>query len=200
MGLQPLTQAPRTFHQLFPELKTLEEKAFKFLEVYYEQGKDRRVARVLNIDPKTVKSINEFLLNTDIGLKFNALLLEQTEDFYSAKNLTSLFEGFQREIQRVEDMIKVEDKLIQSADELKEMGELAMAVRTINSAEGRKLKLVAEKRMWMGKLLDASLACRPLAKAANKEQKKDEIKTDVSKYADLLHDFDPGDSGSGVVN
>ena len=45
--------------------------------------------------------------------------------------------------------------------------------------------------MWMGKLLDASLACKPLGDQATKENKKDKIKDQVTDYDDLLSDFNP---------
>ena len=101
MGIQPLKQAPPTLTRLFPELTQLEEKAFKFLEMHYELNTHRRVAKELKIDPKTVKSIYEFLLDTELGYRFNALLLEQTETFYSTKTFNNLFEGFRQEIDRL---------------------------------------------------------------------------------------------------
>jgi hypothetical protein len=167
MGFDPLQQAPPTLFKLFPKSPTLDEKAFKFLEVKYELMTDRRVAKELKIDPKTVKNINEFLLNTEVGQRFNALLAEQTEDFYSAKTLVSLYEGFRKEIDRIEVMITREQN------------------------DERKRKLISEKRMWMGKLLDASIQLRPLAKGANTERKKDEAKQLSKERESLLDDYDP---------
>ena len=183
MGLQPLTQAPRTLYDLFPKYPQLEEKAFKFLEAYYDYGTYRRTAQYLKIDPKTVKAITEFLMSTQVGQKFNALLIEQTEDFYSAKNLTTLFEGWHKEIARVEESIQNEDKIVQLAMDKDDY-------KAVSNAQQRKLKLISEKRMWMTKLLDASLSCRPISGAVDTERKKDEIKSISKEYDSLLDDYD----------
>lgn len=172
MPQEPLTLAPPTLYELFPEAKTLEEKAFKFLETHYECGSLRRTGKALKIDPKTVKSIAEFLDTTEAGYRFKSILAEQTEDFYSAKNLTNLFEGFNREMLRLEQRIQNADK---AGDD-----KLALA-------------LTAEKRRFMEKLLGASLACRPVTQGMDKLRKKDDAKTELDQYKDLLDDFDPVD-------
>ena len=192
MGLQPLSQAPPKLYELFPKHTQLEEKAFKFLETYYELGSYRRTARKLGIDPKTVKAINEHLMSTEVGQRFNALLIEQTEDFYSAKNLTSLFEGWHKEIARVEDAIQNEDKIVGMALQKDDY-------KRASDSQQRKLKLIGEKRHWMSKLLDASMACRPVTQKVDRERQKDDIKAKSEQYEDLLTDFSP-DADSGNIN
>ena len=195
MGIEPLAQAPRTLYELFKSEATLEEKAFKFLETHYELGTFRRTAIKLKIDPKTAKSIYEFLLNTEIGHRFNALLLEQTETFYSVKTFTNLFEGFNQEIERVESMIREENKIIQHGEKALKDAELVKettaALLIIANAETRKLRLITEKRHWMSKLLDTSMACRAPGKEIDKERKKDDIKQTAKDYDDLLDDYNP---------
>ena len=196
MGMIPLAQAPPTLLMLFPKEVRLEDKAFKFLECFYENGTQRRTGRILKISPKTVKSINEFLLNTEVGQRFNALLMEQTEDFYSAKTLTSLFEGWNKEIDRVEDSIKIEGRTITVAEKLLLETPTSTLLKVISAAQTRKLRYISEKRMWMTKLLDASLACRPLGKAANREKQIDDAKEVSTNLDELLEDFNPASTGA----
>jgi hypothetical protein len=191
MGLQPLTKAPPKLYELFPKHTTLEDKAFKFLETYYELGSYRRTGHRLKIDPKTVKAINDFLMSTSVGQRFNALLIEQTEDFYSAKTLTSLFEGWHKEIMRVEDSIQTEDMIVTQSMEKDDY-------KSASSAQQRKLKLISEKRMWMSKLLDASLSCRPISGKVDNERKVDDIKATSTEFDTLLDDFDPNSEPSDI--
>lgn len=173
---EPLTLAPPSLFTLFPDCKTVEEKAFKFLETKYENGSDRRTGRVLGIDHKTVKSIHEYLLQTDVGIRFNTLLAEQTEDFYSKKTLTNVFELINKKI-----------------DELEAMKIAATKLETSSSANGDKidltgykLKIIAEQRQWVMKLLDATLSCRPLTGEVNKQHVDEKQKELLEQYKDLL--------------
>lgn len=200
MGIEPLAQAPPTLYKLFKDLPTIEEKAFKFLELFYNLGNQARVGKALKIDPKTAGSINEFLKSTEAGQRFNALLLEQTETFYSTKTFTTLFEGFNSEIERVESLIRDQDKMIKRAeDNIKELkaGEdstvklLTENLTLISKAQTQKIKLITEKRAWMSKLLETSLACRNKGGELNMERKKDDIKKVSTDYDDLLDDFNP---------
>jgi hypothetical protein len=168
--LKTLNTAPRSLLSLFPELKTLEEKAYKFLEVYYDCGNQlRRTGRKLRLDAKTIKNIAEHLSDTVEGVRFNGALMEQTEDFYSSKVLTQLFESHTKEIERLE--------------------------KGIQQKDGKdRLDLIKEKRMWTKNMLDAALACKPHLSDANKESIKEHLNDDKDKYEDLLADFNPGDS------
>lgn len=167
---EPLTLAPPTLYTLFPDSKTLEEKAFKFLECKYENGSDRRCGKILGIDHKTVKSIYEFLLNTDVGIRFNLMLAEQTEDFFSKKTLTNVFETINNKIAELEVMK--------------------------NNAENDKeaLKYITEQRFWVMKLLDATLQCRPITEGVRKQDADNKAKTLLEQYKDLLND--PAPAGS----
>lgn len=191
MGLQPLSQAPPKLYELFPKYTQLEDKAFKFLETYYELGSYRRTAKKLGIDPKTVKAINEHLMSTQVGQRFNALLIEQTEDFYSAKNLTSLFEGWHKEISRVEESIQNEEKITTLANGKDDY-------KTMANSQQRKLKLIGEKRLWMSKLLDASMQCRPITGKVDTEKAKDDIKAQSTQYDSLLDDYDPSSESTDL--
>lgn len=164
---EPLTLAPPTLYTLFPECSTLEEKAFKFLECKYENRSDRRVAKILGIDHKTVKSIYEFLLETDVGIRFNLMLAEQTEDFYSKKTLTNIFEAINKKIAVLDTEI---------------------ATHKGDEWASYRLKLIAEHRQWTMKLLDATLACRPVTEGVRKQDVDDKHKELQSQYKDLLDD------------
>lgn len=160
---EPLTLAPPTLFTLFPDAKTVEEKAFKFLECKYENGSDRRCGRVLNIDHKTVKSIYEYLLNTDVGIRFNSMLAEQTEDFFSKKTLTNVFELVNKKIEELE------------------------ALQKVAPTDAAKVKVIAEQRQWVMKLLDATLSCRPITGEVRKQNVDEKQKELLDQYKDLLN-------------
>jgi hypothetical protein len=166
---EPLTLAPPTLYTLFPEATTLDDKAFKFLECKYENGSNRRVAKILGIDHKTVKSIYEFLLETEVGIRFNLMLAEQTEDFYSKKTLTNLFEAINKKIAAID---------------------LEIATHKGDDWASYRLKLIAEHRQWTMKLLDATLACRPITEGVRKQDVDEKYKTLQDQYKDLLDDGD----------
>lgn len=164
---EPLELAPPTLYTLFPESKTLQEKAFKFLETRYEMGSDRRTAKVLKIDHKTVKSIHEFLLQTEAGYRFNAMLAEQTQDFFSKKTLTDVFGTISKKIAELE----LELKKYTGTDQI-----------------GIRLKINAELRQWATQLLNATLSCRPITGAIKKQVVDDEARQLSQQYKDLLGD------------
>lgn len=164
---EPLTLAPPTLYNLFPDAKTLDDKAFKFLECKYENRSDRRVAKILGIDHKTVKSIYEFLLDTEVGIRFNLMLAEQTEDFYSKKTLTNVFESINKKIAALD---------------------LEIATHTGDEWANYRLKLIAEHRQWTMKLLDATLACRPVTEGVRKQDADEKHKQLQEQYKDILDD------------
>jgi len=171
--MKTLTTAPPKLFELFPELKTAEEKAYKFLEIHSDNNYGlRRTGRQLTVDPKTVKNVYEHLMDTPEGIRFREKILSQTEDFYSAKTLTLLFEDYTREITRVEGMIA----------QCKDPRE--------------RLNLIKEKRMWMKNLLDAALACKPLTKVAAIEALEGQIENEKERYGDLLNDFGNPDTNN----
>lgn len=115
MAISSLIDAPPTLVKLFPECSTLDEKAFKFLEVKYECGTVRRTARVLQemhkgtdaetIHHQTVKAIYEYLRDTDVYFRFQETVSEMVEDFYSKKLMVTLFERYEQDLQRAEKLI-----------------------------------------------------------------------------------------------
>lgn len=185
-----LSLAPPTLFTLFPDLKTPDEKAFKFMEIHYDSGSLRRAGRAMGIDPKTVKSIAEYLDNTEIGYRFKAILAEQTEDFASTKNFVSLFEDYHKEIRRLEEKIRAEEKHLSVCPSCQE--KLPKSMTSVSQ-----LTLIAEKRKWMEKLLSVSLACRPTTDGVRKGIAKERAKEQVDKYGDLLDDY-PNTEGETV--
>jgi len=114
---QDLSAAPPTLATLFPECKTLEEKAFEFLSVYQQSGSSYRgtATRLEKRHPDraegrcnhaTVKSIVEFLKKTPQYKKFQDKIDQELNVFYSRKSLSTLFGGFDDELKRVEKIIK----------------------------------------------------------------------------------------------
>ncbi len=110
--MSTLHEAPPSLALLFPESVTLEEKAFRFLELHWDCKTFRRTARQLQelhkgleaekIHHTTVKGIFEFLKDTDVYFKFQELVSEQVEDFYSRKLMVTLFERYEGDIARAE--------------------------------------------------------------------------------------------------
>jgi len=136
---EELYNAPPSLASLFPDLRTLDEKAFRFLEIKYEKKTYRRTAAVLGIHHNTVASIYEFLQDTDVYHRFQAIVADQIKDFYSAQNLTDLFETYRTETKRLETLISKALK---------------------DGKENEALKFIKEKRMFLKDQLATSLACR----------------------------------------
>ena len=173
MPIQELYNAPPSLATLFPDLKTLDEKAFKFLEVKYENKTYRRTAAKLNIHHNTVASIYEFLQDTDVYHRFQAVVADQIKDFYSAQNLTDLFETYRTETKRLETLISK-----------------ALKEERVNDA----LKIIKEKRLFLKDQLATSLACR--GHISNKQAEntftQDTPSSYVDKYDNIIEEVNNG--------
>lgn len=142
MSRNKLTESPPSLASLFPELKTMEEKAFRFLEVKYEQKTYRRTGEKLGLHHNTVKNVYEFLMDTDVYYRFQEVVADQIESFFTEQNLTNVFETYQADVKRLEALIS--EQLARGSDASKEMA----------------LKFMREKRLHLKDILATSLACR----------------------------------------
>ena len=149
MSKQELFEAPPSLANLFPDLRTLDEKAFKFLEVKYEKKTYRRTGAELGIHHNTVAAIYEFLQGTDVYHRFQAIVADQIKDFYSAQNLTDLFETYRTETKRLETIISKKLK---------------------DDKHNDALKFIREKRMFLKDQLATSLACRGTVSTENAQK------------------------------
>lgn len=201
MALSDLRDSPPSLLLLFPECQSIEEKAFKFLELKYECGTYRRTSRVLKelhkdleltIHHQTVKSIFEFLKDTDIYYRFQEVVSEQVEDFYSRKLMVTLFERYEGDIQRAEKKIAFHLKMSETAWQDIKDGTIAdVTVKGIH--EKNALDWLKFKRSLLDKMANISLTVRGHYRRPVEEESADDKPTKAMK--ELLDEADEHEAG-----
>lgn len=163
-----LRDAPPSLAAMFPDLSTMQEKSWRFLELYHELRTYRRLGEHLGVHHNTVKNIYDFLQGTDVYYQFQGQIADQTEDFFSSANLTNLWETYQKEIRRLEKMI---------AEYMQ---------RDTDSARQQALKVIKEKRMFLKDVLVTSMACRGYFKKDKGGDKKEDPTNDFLRQHEAL--------------
>lgn len=183
--MQDIRNAPPTLRELFPQCKSLEEKAFKFLEFHWECGnKIRRTARRLRETHKncrvhhmTIKNLVEFLSDTEVFYRFQAFLSDQVEDFFSGAIFTGLYEQYQNELKLSREMLKRYVGTTKNEKDLKTKADHEMA-----------LKWARHEKSILDKLANISLAVKGYnsTKDVDEERESDH----VEKYREIYREAD----------
>lgn len=202
MALSDLRDCPPSLLLLFPECQAIEDKAFKFLELKYECGTYRRTSRMLKelhkeqdltIHHQTVKNLFEFLKDTDVYYRFQEVISEQVEDFYSRKLMVTLFERYELDIQRAEKKIAFHLKMSEvEREEIKDGTIKDITVRGLH--EKAALDWLKFKKSLLDKMANISLTVRGHYRKPVEEE--DEAQDRTSKaMKDLLEEADEHESG-----
>lgn len=181
--MNDIRNAPPSLSELFPQSRSLEDKALKFLELHWEcGGKIRRTARRLRETQKdcrihhtTVKNLVEFLNETEVYYKFQAFLSDQVEDFFSGAIFTGLYEQYQNDLKIAREMIK---KYVGRTP-----GEKAEKTRPDHDMA---LKWIRFEKSVLDKLANISLTVKGYG--TPKEVEDDD--TPVKKYKDIYKEAD----------
>lgn len=96
----------RSLYTLYPEVKTIEGKALKFLQEYASVGNSQRaMSRMVGISPTTVVNIFEELKSTEIYDLHQQQMDAEIQGFKDLKFESTIFSRYEAEINRLEKMI-----------------------------------------------------------------------------------------------
>ena len=180
-----LTGAPPSLVNLFPEAKSLEDKAFRFLEVHYECGNkfhrtSRRLQEIHNneIHHNTVRKIFEYLRETDVYARHQRVVVAEVESVYSQAVLVDLFKDYRSEVERADEQI------------LKYLGtNKTQRLAATKQDRSEALKWAKHKKGLMDKMASISLALRGVYAPGNTKDDPQDVDDD-NRFAEIMAEAD----------
>lgn len=95
-----------SFYKVLPEITNEEAKAMKILELYMQSGKSyNKLARELDLSPKTAKSLMDDLTNQPVFNKYVKGVIDHVKDFADPTLLPSLYVRFEKELKELDKRI-----------------------------------------------------------------------------------------------
>jgi len=109
--------ACKTFYKIYPDINSIEEKAWKFLETYYNYGCSiNALSKLLDINYRTTSKIFEDIKKMSIYDRFIDKKYEGVKGFDDPKYFIKTFDRFEDELYSIEK--KIEEAEINNNDSL----------------------------------------------------------------------------------
>lgn len=146
-----------SFWKMFPETKSAEDKALKFLQLYFDCGRSfNKVAKELGYDPHTVSRIMDDIQQLPIHSEFIQKVNASVDGFADANYTNTLFARYEAELQDTEEEINtIKWKLKKSENPKNDDDKLSVNQQT--SLTSAYLRLKTHKKTLLDKMLDTAM-------------------------------------------
>lgn len=167
-----------SFWKMFPDTPNAEEKALKFMQLYFDCGKSmNKVAKELGYDPHTVARIMDDVQTLPIHTQFIQKVNANVKGFSDVKYQNTLFARYEEELSETErDIAEIKRKW-----EKHNSGKEELSINQQTSLASSYMRLKSHKLSIMNKMLETSMSF---------------IKKDMPKIPDTGKD----DSDEDIIN
>lgn len=115
-GIRPYDHLTPSFWKMFPDVENAEEKALRFLQMYFDNGRSlRAVGKELGYSKNTVKRIMDDVVDMPVAEQFLKKVRVNIVDFQDSKLQPTLFARYEQELTEVENEIAIEKAAIEES-------------------------------------------------------------------------------------